>query len=102
MLGSLRPGYMLLADRAYDSNRLRDELAARGAVANVRPMKGRLEQLPFDRELYKQRNVVERFFKKIKHFRATATRYDKRDDNLLPSIKLAVIRIQLRRCESAT
>ena len=100
MLASVGLRCTLLADRAYDSNRLRDELAARGATANVKPMKGRLDQLPFDRELYKQRNVVERFFNKLKHFRAIATRYDKRDDNYLASIKLAVIRIQLRHYES--
>ena len=57
---------------------------------------------PFNLELYKQRNVVERFFNRIKHFRAVATRYDKRDDNYLASVKLAVIRIQLRRYESVT
>ena len=101
MLDTVQHGCTLLADRAYDSDRLRAELVSRGAVANVRAMKGRLTELPFDRELYKQRNVVERFFNKLKHFRAVATRYDKRDDNYLASIKLAVIRIQLRRYESA-
>ena len=58
-------------------------------------MKGRLDDLPFDRRLYKQRNVVERFFNRLKHFRAIATRYDKRDDNFEASITLAAIRIRL-------
>ena len=96
MLDTVQHGCTLLADRAYDSNRLRAELTRRGAVANIKPMKGRLEKLPFDRDLYRQRNVVERFFNKLKHFRAVATRYDKRDDNFEASITLAAIRVQLR------
>ncbi len=52
--------------------------------------------------LYQQRNAVERFFNKLKHFRAIATRYDKRDDNFLAFIQLAAIRIWLRSYESVT
>ena len=48
------------------------------------------------------RNLVERFFSKLKQFRAVATRYDKRDDNFLASVQLASIRIWLRHDESAT
>ena len=47
----------------------------------------------FSKYLYRWRNLVERFFNKIKHFRAVATRYDKRGDNYLASIQLASIRI---------
>ena len=50
--------------------------------------------------LYRYRNLVERFFNKLKHFRAIATRYDKRDDNFLASVQLASIRIWLRHNES--
>ncbi len=52
--------------------------------------------------LYRYRNLVEHFFNKIKHFRAVATRYDKRDDNFLASVQLASIRIRLRHNESVT
>ena len=102
MLDSVRAGHILLADRAYDSDRLRQEMAARGARANVRPMQHRLKSPSFDKKLYKMRNVVERFFNKLKHFRAIATRYDKRDDNFTASIMLAAIRIQIRNYESVT
>ncbi len=102
MLDSLREGNVLLADSAYDSNKLRDTLEARGAWANVKPMPHRLDPPEFSKRLYRERNLVERFFNKLKHFRAVATRYDKRDDNYLASVKLASIRIWLRFNESVT
>lgn len=102
MLASLKAGHILLADRAYDSDRLRETLAGRGAWANVRAMPQRVDPPAFSRFLYRQRNAVERFFNKLKHFRAVATRYDKRDDNFLASIQLASIRIWLRANESVT
>ena len=102
MYGSVGPGQTLLADRAYDSDRLRDALAERGAVANIRLMPTRKRLPSFDPDLYKQRNQIERFFSKLKHFRAVATRYDKRDDNFLASVQLASIRIWLRTYESVT
>lgn len=102
MYDSIRPGQTLLADRAYDSDGLRDMLAARGAVANIRLMPARKRLPPFDPILYRERNQVERFFSKLKHFRAVATRYDKRDDNFLASVRLASLRIWLRTYESVT
>jgi transposase len=96
MYQSLEAGNVLLADAAYDSNRLHQTMKDRGATANVKSMPNRLKPPSFDKELYKQRNQVERFFNKLKHFRAIATRYDKRDDNYLASIKLASLRIWLR------
>jgi transposase len=96
MLGDLGEGQILLADRAYDSNRLRHRLSEQGAWANVKPMPNRRETLAFSKFLYKYRNLVERFFNKVKHFRAVATRYDKRPDNYLASVKLAATRIWLR------
>ena len=102
MFGTVQMGTVLLADRAYDSNALRERLAERGAWANIRAMPHRLNPPPFSQALYKRRNAVERFFNKLKHFRAIATRYDKRDDNYLASIKLASLRIWLRFNESVT
>ncbi|MBM3586121.1 MAG: transposase, partial [Alphaproteobacteria bacterium] len=52
--------------------------------------------------LYRYRNLVERFFNKLKHFRAIATRYDKHDANYLALIKLAAARIWMRAYESVT
>jgi transposase len=102
MFASVRAGHILLADRAYDSDALRQAMHQRGAWANIKPMTGRKRTLPFSGWVYRQRNAVERFFNKLKHFRAIATRYDKRDDNFLASIKLAAFRIWMRTYESVT
>ena len=93
---------ILIADRAYDSDALRDALKARGAWPNIRAMPNRVRHPVFNGWVYRQRNVVERFFNKLKQFRAVATRYDKRDDNYLVSVQLASIRIWLRNYESVT
>jgi transposase len=100
MLDSVGRGDVLLADRAYDSDALRQTLTARGARANVKPMPQRLKPPAFSKRLYRKRNLVERFFNKLKQFRAVATRYDKRDDNYLACVKLASIRIWMRFNES--
>ena len=77
MLEQIGAGQTLLADRAYDSDALRKSLADRGAWANVKPMPGRINIPAFSHFLYRYRNLVERFFNKIKNFRRIATRYDK-------------------------
>src|SRR5690606_29741484 len=89
MFETVQAGHVLLADRAYDSDALRAKLTERGAWANIRAMPNRIKTFPFSRLLYRRRNAVERFFSKLKHFRAVATRYDKRDDNFLASVQLA-------------
>jgi transposase len=85
-----------LADRAYDSDAWRAEMAARGAWANIKPMPHRKKRPAFSAFLYRYRNLVERFFNRLKPSRAIATR----DDNFLASAHLASIRIWLRHNES--
>jgi transposase len=102
MLETLKAGQILLADRAYDSDALRAELAGRGAWANVKPMPNRINIPAFSPFLYRYRNRVERFFNKLKHFRAVATRFEKHDANYLALVKLAAIQICMRSHESVT
>ena len=64
MLASIKAGQILLADRAYDSDALRQDLASRGAWANVKPMPNRKNVPAFSGFLYRYRNLVERFFNK--------------------------------------
>ena len=96
LLDDLGGGQILLADRAYDSDALRNSLAARGAWANVKPMPRRINIPSFSPFLYRYRNLVERFFGKIKHFRAVATRFEKHDANYLAIVKLVAARIWMR------
>jgi len=67
------------ADKAYDSDALIDTITASGAEAVIPPRANRTQPRTFDQHLYKGRNLVERFFCRIKHFRRVATRYDKLD-----------------------
>jgi transposase len=102
MLATVQQGDVLLADRAYDADSLRLEMAARGAWANIAPMPQRKHRPPFSQFLYRFRNLVERFFNKLKHFRAVATRYEKHAENYLALVKLAAIHFWLRAYESVT
>ena len=96
MLDSVGKGQTLLADRAYDSDALRNTLAERGAKANIKPMPNRVNIPKFNKKLYRKRNLVERFFNKLKHFRAIATRFEKHDANYMALVKLASARIWMR------
>ena len=102
MLGNIGEGQILLADRAYDSDALRKDVAARGGWANIKPMPGRVNIPAFSPFLYRFRNLVERFFNKLKHFRAIATRFEKHDANYLALVKMAAARIWMRFYELVT
>ena len=102
LLDEIGAGQILLADRAYDSDGLRTELAERGAWANIKPLARRTTMPAFSRFLYRYRNLVERFFNKLKHFRAIATRFEKHDANYLALVKLAAARIWIRANESVS
>lgn len=93
LIDGLTPGSILIADRAYDTNAIRDCATASGAWANIPPRVIRKGTFAFSRFLYRERQLVERFFNRIKHFRGIATRYDRRPDNFLAAITLAAIRI---------
>ena len=96
MLSGLGAGQILIADRAYDSDLLRQTMTARGVFANIKPLARRLDKPAFSPFLYRSRNRVERFFNKLKHFRAVATRYEKHAANYLALVKLAATRIWMR------
>jgi transposase len=76
LLSRLKAGTMRLADRGYDADWIRD-LARIGVWANIPPRSNRKEPICFSPYLYRARNLVERFFNKIKQYRRVATRYDK-------------------------
>ena len=102
MLEGLTKDQILLADRAYDSDALRLSLQEKGAWANIKPMPNRKNIPAFSSFLYRYRNLVERFFNKIKHYRAIATRYEKHDENYLAAVKLVSIKVWCKAYESVT
>jgi transposase len=96
LLKELQPRTTLLADRAYDADWIREFASQKGAWANIPPKRNRKEPICFSRYLYRERNLVARFFNRIKQCRRIATRYDKLATNYLAFIKLAFIRLWLR------
>jgi len=79
----------LLADRAYDAKRLRDELARRHIKAVIPPNPTRKHPHRYSKRHYRARNLIERMFCCLKDFRRVATRYDKRADTFLSAVLLA-------------
>ena len=69
----------LLMDRAYEGDKMRSSAESLGYKPVVPPKKTRVNPWEYDKELYKRRNEVERFFRRIKRFRRIFTRYDKLD-----------------------
>lgn len=76
LLLNLQPG-SLSADKAYDTDAILEHLTSADIEAVIPPRCHRVVQRPFDRDLYKNRNLIERFFCRLKQFRRIATRYDK-------------------------
>jgi transposase len=81
----------LIADKAYDTNRLRNLLTQRDIEAVIPSIARRKPLIPYDRDVYRQRNLIERMFARLKDFRRIATRYDKLARNFLAGILMAAI-----------
>jgi transposase len=75
----------LIAYKAYDANSLRKLLADQGAKAVIPSTTSRSQPIPYNRKLYRQRNLIERMFARLKDYRRIATRYDKLARNFLAS-----------------
>ena len=95
LLGKESSDY-LLADRGYDCEAFRAILQERGTEPVIPGKKNRLKKIDYDAYLYKERNCVERFFNRIKHFRRIATRYDKTAIMFMGSLILIGIIIWLK------
>jgi transposase len=86
----------LLADKAYDADRrVIEPLQAAGKTAVIPSKRNRKIQRTYDKEIYKERHLIENFYCKLKQFRAIATRYDKTARNFLAAIHLAAVAIWL-------
>jgi transposase len=62
---------IVLADKAYDADRIRELIQEHGATPNIPPKSNRKWKPCFSKRLYRERNLIERFFSKLKHFAAS-------------------------------
>ena len=78
----------ILADKAFDSNWIIEEMNARGAKIVISQRPQRKHPLQIDAEIYKWRHLIENFFGKLKEFKAIALRCEKTDRNFSSMINL--------------
>jgi transposase len=83
LVAAAGPIKRLIADKAYDANSLRNLLAGQKAKAVIPSTASRNQPIPYNKAAYRQRNVIERMFARLKDFRRIATRYDKLARNFL-------------------
>ena len=89
LIAAAGPIKRLIADKAYDANSLRQLLAEQGAKAVIPSTLSRRQPIPYSKALYRQRNLIERMFSRLKDFRRIATRYDKLARNFLAGVMIA-------------
>jgi transposase len=94
-LAEARPGH-LIADKGYDSDAIRDSLHDAGVRPVIPPRSNRKTPIRWNRQLYRQRNRIERMIGHLKINRAIATRYDKLARSFLDMLHLAALRRLLR------
>ena len=86
----------ILADKGYDADYIVARIVAMDAEPVIPPKSNRKESREYDDFLYKERNVIERMFGKMKHFRGIATRYSKLAVSFLAFLQLAAILLWLK------
>lgn len=79
---------VIVGDKGYDADALVALINAAGATAVIPPRSNRREPRAYDRHVYKDRNLVERFFNRLKQFRRIATRYEKLAYNFISLLNL--------------
>ena len=95
LLAGHEPG-AVIADKGYDKKAFVEEVESRGAEAVIPTQKNRAEQRAIDEHLYRERNVCERFWSKVKQYRRVATRYEKKAANFLAFVKVAALMVMLK------
>ena len=95
-LGWDRPPLALVADKAYGSRKIRQQIADEGALAVIPSKSNARQPIPHDVALYRKRNIVERFFCKMKDMRRLATRFEKKAQNFLSMLHIFAIRCWIK------
>ena len=85
-----------MADKGYDANHIIEKVHSIGAEAVIPPKRTRKIQRSYDKFIYKERNVIERMFGKMKHFRSISTRHSKLAVSYLAFLQLAAILLWLK------
>ena len=93
LLADFEPGQVgvVVADAAYDSDAIRERGRRLKAKVCIRPNPVRKVRKRYDKEVYKHRNQIERFFGRIKRCRWVATRYEKKAANYAGFVWLAAL-----------
>jgi transposase len=86
----------IIADKGYDSNRFRKQIEKQNCICTIPPRKNRKIQHEYDKEVYKERHLIECFFGKLKHFRRVFSRFDKMKSSFQAFIDIASILINIR------
>ena len=102
LLDGLEPARDTVADRDCDARTILKLIADHGSCPHIPTQRDRREQRSASHHLYRQRNLVGRFFNKLKHFRGIATRDHELARNFLAAIALACIRLWIKTNEYTT
>ena len=81
----------MIIDRAYEDNATRAMIKKHGFICVVPPKITRKYPWKYDKEMYRRRNEIERYFRRLKNYRKVFTRYDKLDSIFISVIRLAMI-----------
>lgn len=92
LLERMTDAVVLHGDKGYDSNAIRRQVEAKGALPNIPPKANRRWKLVFSPVLYRDRNAIERMFRRLKDCRRIATRYDRKATNVLAADFSTVVR----------
>ena len=87
----------VIGDKGYDSDAFRERIVSAGGVAVIPPRESRTDPIAYDEDLYKRRNIIERFFHRLKQYRRVATRYDKLGVRYLGFVYFAAILITTKK-----
>lgn len=87
----IRKGMYILGDKAYDTDNIVNYIIEKAACAVIPSRKNRKIQREYDKKIYKDRNITERFFNRLKNFRRISTRYDKLVSSFISFIQLASV-----------
>ena len=95
LIGGFAVDYVI-ADKGYDSDAFVTIIKASGARAVIPPRNNRKTLRAYDKDIYKERNLVERMFQKLKQYRRVATRYERLAINYMTMLSLSCILIWLK------